>query len=243
MCRLDEMADAAPPSKRKRKYVTSFSNVSQEEAELILGFQLYKFYNSQIPFDQFIRTTAPEELKKEIFKRLVDCIRSEGFPEATISPMNESVVTDNVGIVLQAMVSYCQRVMNRDDLILSREKEIISKDEQVGGNMEFMMIQMITVGTTRYVLVIEAKRDSLGKGLVQLLLALKSMWELNNDHNSVYGFVTTGVNWQLVVHDGQTWKLSEPSALLVGNMETKEARWLNNNTQTLDVIYSILSSI
>jgi len=143
-------------------------------------------------------------LKKKIFERLIDCIESEGFPEATILPMNESVVTDNVGLILQAMVSHCKRTMSRDDLKLSREKKIISKDEQVGGNMEFITIQKINAGNIRYVLVVEAKRDSLGKGLTQLLLALKSMWEINNDQKLIYGFVTTGINWQLVTYDGHT---------------------------------------
>ena len=105
------------------------------------------------------------------------------------------------------------------------------------------MMQMINVDTICYVLVVEVKRDSLGKGLVQLLLALKSVWEINNDQKLVYGFVTTGIDWQLVAHDGQTWKLSEPSALLVGNMHKNEERWLNKNTQILDIIYSILSSL
>jgi len=42
------MADTEAPSssKRKRKYMTSFSNVSQEEAESILGFEFDKFYYS-----------------------------------------------------------------------------------------------------------------------------------------------------------------------------------------------------
>ncbi len=173
----------------------------------------------------------------------IDCIESEGFPEATILPMNESVVTDNVGLILQAMVSHCKRTMNRDDLKLSREKQIISKDEQVGGNMEFIIIQKINVRNTRSVLVVEAKRDLLGKGLIQLLLALKSIWDINNDKKMVYGFLTTGINWQLVTYDGKTWTLSEPSTTLFGNMGQQEDRWLNNNTQILDAIYSILLSI
>lgn len=134
---------------------------------------------------------------------MVDCIESEGFPEATISSINESVVTDNVGLILQAMVSYCKLTMDRDDLILSREKQVISKDEQFGGNMEFIITQTINVENNRYILVVEAKLDSLGKGLTQLLLALKSMWDINNDQKLVNGFVTIGINWQLITYDGQ----------------------------------------
>ena len=219
------MAGTEESSKRKGKYMTSFSNVSQGEAELILGFEFRKFYRSQLPLEQFITKTVPEQLKKKVFERLMDCMDSEGFPEASIAPMNESVVTDYVGLILQVLVAYYNRTMHRDDdLILSREKQIISKDEQVGGNMEFVIMQKISVMNTRYVLVVEAKRDSLGKGLVQLLLALKSMWEINNDQKLVYGFVTTAINWQLVTYDGQTWKLSETSTVLFGNMEQQEDR-------------------
>ena len=171
------MADTEASSKQKRKCITSFSSVSQEEAESILGFKLRKFYRYQIPIEQFITKTAPEELKKKIFERLIDCMDSEGFPEATIAPMNESVATDYVGMILIAMVAHRNRTMHHDELILSREKQIISKDEQFGGNMEFVIFQVINDESTRYVLVVEAKCDSLGKGLTQLLLGLKSMWD------------------------------------------------------------------
>ncbi|CAF1377470.1 unnamed protein product [Rotaria sordida] len=130
-----------------------------------------------------------------------------------------------------------------DDLTLTREKEIISKNKQFGGNMDFIIIQNINVNTTRYVVVVEAKRDALGKGIPQLLLALKSMYDINNDQKLVYGFLTTAIQWQLVTYDGQTWKLSELSTVLLPKMIEKEDEWLKNNTQILDVIYSILSSI
>lgn len=237
------MGDTAITSNRKRKYINSFSNVSQAEAELILGFKFVDFYDSQIPVEQFINKTAPEQLKKAIFERLSDCIESEGFPEATIYPLNESVITDNVGVILQAIVSYCRVTNNRNDLRLIREKQIISIDEQFGENMEFVRMQAINVDSNRYMIVVEAKRDSLGKGLTHLLLALKSMWNINNDQKLVYGFITTAIDWQLIIYDGETWKLSERTTVLLPNMRKKQDRWLTNNTQLLDVVYSILSSI
>jgi hypothetical protein len=235
--------DNATSSKRKREYMTSFSNVSQEEAEIALGFKFFKLYRSQISIEEFITKTAPEELKKTIFERLIDCIVSEGFPEPSIAPMNEAVVSDNIGIVLQAMVSYYMRTMNRDDFLLAREKQIINKDEQFDENMEFLRTHGISVKNIRYVLVVETKSHTLGEGLTQLLLALKSMWDINNDQKLVYGFLTTAINWHLVTFDGQQWKLSEPSTLLFANMRDQEERWLKNNTQILDVIYSILLSL
>jgi hypothetical protein len=112
------MADIEISSNGKRKCPVSFSNLSQREAERILGFQFIDFYDSQIEIERFITTTAPQELKKTMFDRLIACIVSEGFPVATIHPMNESVVKANVGLILQAMVAYAQRTMDRDDFIL-----------------------------------------------------------------------------------------------------------------------------
>ncbi|CAF3384091.1 unnamed protein product [Rotaria socialis] len=237
------MADINEYSNQTAKRTVSFSNLSQREAEIILGFKLRDFYDSQTQIEQFITTAAPEQLKNKIFGRLIDCIGSEGFPVATICPMNQSVVKANIGIILQAMVAYSQRTMNHDDLMLKREIEIISKDEQFGGNMEFAVTQMNDIEATRYVLVVETIGDSLGRGLTQMLLTLKSMWDVNNDQKMVHGFLTTAINWQLVTYDGQTWKLSEPSTLLLANMRKQEDRWLKNNTQILDAIYSILASI
>jgi hypothetical protein len=142
-------------------------------------------------------------------------LNQKDFAEATILPMNEAVVTDYVGLILQAMISHCRRTMNRRYLILTREKQIISKDKTVGRNMELVIIQMINVENTRYMLVIKPKRGSFGKGLNQLLLALKSMWDINSSQKLVYGFVTTETNWQLVAYDGQTWTLSEPDRVTV----------------------------
>ena len=238
------MADTETTTfKRKKKYTTSFSNVPQEQAERILGFKFVPFYYQQEPLDQFITEKAPDSLKKKIFNRLVDCIRSEGYPEASLSPLNEAVVTDYVGNILQPMVAhfYCSRT--RKDIELTRETQIISRDEEEDENMEFVVMHSIDVDNVRYVNVIEAKRGALGDGLTQLLLALKSAFGINNDQKKVYGFVTTAIQWQLITYDGQTWKLSESSPLLFGNMDQQENRWFKDYTKILDMIYSILSSL
>ena len=238
------MADTETTTfKRKKKCTISFSNVPQKQAERILGFKFVPFYYQQKPLDQFITEKAPDSLKKKIFNRLVDCIRSEGYPEASLSPLNEAVVTDYVGHILPPMVAHFNRSRTRKDIELTRETQIISRDEEVGGNMEFVVMHSIDDDNDRYVIVIEAKRGALGKGLTQLLLALKSAFGINNDQKKVYGFLTTAIQWQLITYDGQTWKLSRPSPLLCGDMDKEEDQWLKDNTQVLDMIYSILSSL
>ena len=230
-------------SKRKRKYVTSFSNMSQEDAEKILGFRFARFYCSQKPLDQFTTKKAPQSWKKEIFQQLVHCLDSEGYPEASILPLNQAVVTDYVGTILRIMVAYCNRTMKHSNIQLTREKQIISNDEQIGEDIEFVVIHNLTENDVRYVIVVEAKRDSLGNGLTQLLLAMKSTFDINNDQKLVYGFVTTAIDWQLITFDGQRWNLYNRSTILFGSMKKQEDLWLNNFTQILDIIYYILSSL
>lgn len=235
------MADTKSLS--KRKYLISFSNTSQQEAELKLQLKLVKFYGSQTPIKQFITKTAPGQLKKEIFKRLNDYIIVEGFPEATISPLNEAIITDHVGVILTAMISHHMRTIARNDVMLEREKQIISTNEDVDEDIGYLVVRMLYVGMTCNVLVVEVKSNEFGRGLTQLLLSLKSMWDLNGDQQLVYGLITTAIDWQLVTYDGQTWKISERCTVLLPNMIEKEDKWLENNTQILDVIHSILSSL
>ena len=95
--------------------------------------------------------------------------------------MNESAVTDNIGLILQTMIFYFRVIMDREDLKLSREKQILSKDEQADGKMEFVVIEKINVANIGDILVVKVKRISLGKGLIQLSLALKSTCDVNYD--------------------------------------------------------------
>ncbi|RPB28027.1 hypothetical protein L211DRAFT_834033 [Terfezia boudieri ATCC MYA-4762] len=52
-------------------------------------------------------------------------------------------------------------------------------------------------------LVVEAKRFSLACAFRQLLLALKDMWDTNGEKGVVYGFATTGGDWQMVSYNGK----------------------------------------
>jgi hypothetical protein len=58
------------------------------------------------------------------------------------------------------------------------------------------------------------------------------MWDINNDKKLVCGFVTKGIDWQLVTYDGHAWKLSEPSTVLIANMRNQEDRWLKKYRNT-----------
>jgi hypothetical protein len=60
----------------------------------------------------------------------------------------------------------------------------------------------INVDDVHFVVVVEGQRGALASGLIQLLLKLKSMWDVHGDRKLAYGVLTTGIESQLVVYDG-----------------------------------------
>ena len=59
-----------------------------------------------------------------------------------------------------------------------------------------------------FVMVIEAKRSSLGEAFKQCLL---SMWDMrdSNGVGKMYGFVTTGKSWQMLRYDGVSFQVTD----------------------------------
>ncbi|KAF8471319.1 hypothetical protein BDZ91DRAFT_846885 [Kalaharituber pfeilii] len=89
--------------------------------------------------------------------------------------------------------------------MLFREKEIISVDGEAGGTEEFVVMDIISVRAKKFVLMVEAKRSSMGNAMKQVLLAMKDSRDANGE-GSIYGFMTMGDDWQMAIHDGSTFK-------------------------------------
>ena len=64
------------------------------------------------------------------------------------------------------------------------------------------MVDFISVMEEKFVLVIEAKRSSLGQVMRQCLMVMKDMRD-SNGGGVVYGFVTAGESWQMLSYDGK----------------------------------------
>jgi len=65
------------------------------------------------------------------------------------------------------------------------------------GTEEFIVVGEMTYDKERLILVVEAKRTSLGQGIKQCLLALEGMRDYNGD-GKVYGFCD---NWARLAND------------------------------------------
>lgn len=65
-----------------------------------------------------------------------------------------------------------------------------SQDSKTGGYEEFVVVDMVSVAEEYFMLIVEAKRESLSAGMGQYLLAMKDMGD--SSHCVVYGFITAG---------------------------------------------------
>ena len=80
-----------------------------------------------------------------------------------------------------------------------REKQLIAEDGETGDYEELLVIDGIEITEENYILIIEAKRESLGVAMGHCLLAMKDMRGSNHSHGGVvYGFVTTGDSWRML---------------------------------------------
>lgn len=141
-----------------------------------------------------------KETKETVYRNIVDYLEIEGYPTQSRTDFKEANISDLVYATISPIISDFRRKTKRN-LRLQREKEIVSVDSKTSGTEEFVLIDLISVTKDKFVLVIEAKRTSVGEAMKQLLLAMKDARDIN-DEGTLYGFTTTGDLWQMVTYDG-----------------------------------------
>ncbi|RPB26528.1 hypothetical protein L211DRAFT_770070, partial [Terfezia boudieri ATCC MYA-4762] len=102
-------------------------------------------------------------------------------------------------------------------------------------------VDLVSVAEERFVLIVEAKRSSLGQAMKQCLLAMKDMRD-NNGEGEVYGFVTTGESWQVVIYDGVTFQLSGKVDLVFPWMGQAKQKWMKECGIIVDCINMALTN-
>lgn len=101
-------------------------------------------------------------------------------------------------------------------------------------------MDLIAVTEEKYVLIVEAKRSSLGKAARQCLLAMKDMRD-NNGEGKVYGFVTTGEYWQMFQYDGTSFQKTNAITVIFDSMDEEKDLWMKQRSVLVDCINVALS--
>ncbi|KAF8436390.1 hypothetical protein BGX38DRAFT_1274512 [Terfezia claveryi] len=221
--------------KRKSKWITSYSNMSQEQAQDRLGFRFKSL--EAIPVKRMLNNNKQEgglsldEVKEEVYKEIVrylrvevDVVNVEGPPTEADSDFKEASINHLVYSILSPILESFILRTGRKMVWLLSEKGIVSKDGKTGGEEEFVIVDFIQVRSEDFILVVESKRASLGQAMRQCFLAMKDMRD-NNGGGEVSGFVTTGATGE--------W--------LDTMMGSDKQRWMDSHSTVVECIYFALS--
>ena len=157
--------------KRQAKWTTSYSDMSKQATEKRLHLRIRNLIKASQPVEEILRLRGKakydvSDTKEKVYARLVEHLKCEQYPSMAEDEFKEGNVYI-VNAVLLSTLSDFKDKSQRDNITLHREKEIISVDEEeTGGMEEFVVIDVISSTDEEeqraYVLVVEAKRSSLG---------------------------------------------------------------------------------
>lgn len=229
--------------KRKSKWTTSYSNMTAVQADKRLGFRIPSL--KAISVDELLANAkyGPDAwltTKMKVYDQIVQYLRVEGYPTETDPDFKEASINDLVYATISPILDDFIRMTGRESIRLRREKEIVSEDGETGGTEEFVIVDLISLEEEKFILVVEAKRSSLGQAMRQCLVAMKDMGDLNKC--GVYGFVTIGKQWQMIHYDGTSFVATEEFAVMFQTMETNKKRWMKDFSIVVDCMYFALSN-
>ncbi|RPA91459.1 PLP-dependent transferase [Choiromyces venosus 120613-1] len=229
--------------RRNLGWTTSYSKITIREAENLLGIRLAL---RGIPVKQMLEgkhgLLGPDailEAKREVYKGLVRYLDAEGYPTESDPDFKEANINDIVAFTIYPILALFKHETTRK-LHLSREKEIISKDSSTSGMQEFVVMDYISHNEMKYILIVEAKKVSLGDARKQCFLSLKDMRDCNGG-GTVYGFITIGDSWRMISFDGE-FKLSNKIELLFDSMGEDEEQWMADYSILVECLNVALSN-
>ncbi|KAI5839542.1 hypothetical protein DFP73DRAFT_208344 [Morchella snyderi] len=232
--------------KRKSKWITSYSNMSMEDANKRLGFRMDTL--TGIPVERMLAEAQHrleeekaflKKIKKRVYHRIVEFLETEGYPTEANPNFKEASINDLVFATIVPIIAAFRRTTGRNNIRLEREKQIISTDSVTAGYEEFVLVDRVSVEAERYILIIEAKKASLGEAMKQCLLALKDAKD-NNGGGVVFGFITTGESWRMISYDG-TFQMTNKIHVLFDDMGGEIELWMKDFSVLVDCMYAALS--
>ena len=124
-------------------------------------------------------------------------INFEGPPTEADSSFKVANISYLVYAIVSPILDTFILRTGRENVQLRSEEGIVSTDSEADGEGEFAFVDLMQVRIEEFILIVEAKRSSLGQAMKQCLLAMKDMHD-NNSVGEVYGFVTTGKSWKML---------------------------------------------
>jgi len=157
--------------------------------------------------------------KEEVYDNIIKYLDIERYPKEANPSFKEANISDLVYAIISPIIFEFRCRTGRKEIRLEREKEIISTDEETGGQEEFVVVDRISVTEERFVIIIEGKESTTGEVLKQCLLALKDVKDVSSGE-AVYGFITTGEPWRMLRYDGTFQMTNKMEVLFEGEFSS-----------------------
>ncbi|KAG0137885.1 hypothetical protein HOY82DRAFT_588833 [Tuber indicum] len=192
-------------TRKRRKWITSYSNMKIPEAERRLNVHLIL---PGIPVQEMLEVKSlllgPDtilEIRRTVYRGLVRYMNVLRYPSKANPDFKEANINDVVILTIYPILDKFKQETGRK-LELSREKGLTSKDSSTSGMGESVAMDYISLYERKYILVVEAKKVSLGEARKQCFLTMKDMWDCNGG-GTVYRFITMGDFWRMITFDGE----------------------------------------
>ena len=146
----------------------------------------------------------------------------------------EANINNIVYAILSTILYDVRENTGRTQLHIHREASIVGIRGVTGGYEEFVMMNHISRDEHRYIMVVEAKRGNIELGLIQCLLSMRDM--RNNNAIEVYGFVTNGEYWAMVIYDGKCFRKTPPMVVFFRGIKNNKELWIEEYSIIVDCI-------
>ncbi|RPA98364.1 hypothetical protein L873DRAFT_1687562 [Choiromyces venosus 120613-1] len=218
-----------------------------EETEKRLSLQIDEI--RAVPMKSMIAQPTLEEtgidknrmgiIKEAVYGHILQYLNIEGYPTEESSDYKEANISDLVLYTIGPIIDAVRNI--RRNIRLKREKEIISSDGLTGGMEEFLVVDRVAIAEHKSVLIIEAKRSSMGQAMTQILLAMKDARD-NNAGGVIYGFVTIGEDWRMLSYDGSEFVKTNKFTVLFDTMRDQKEKWMSENSVIVDCMVFALTT-
>lgn len=145
-----------------------------------------------------------------MYDQIVQHLRIEGYHTEGNPDFKEPNFNHLVYATVSLILNDYIRQTGRATAQLQGEKGTTSTNGETGGTEELAVLDLISVQHERFIFIVEANRSSLGQAMKQpeRLLAMRGMRD-SNGGGMVYGFVTTGEQWQMLEYDATSFRKAE----------------------------------
>lgn len=153
--------------------------MSTAQAEKRLGFRIGSLMLKAIPVETMLANAryrldkeyseAILNAKEKVYENIIDYLLIEGYQTEGDSEFKEANIKHLIYTAISPVLANFMRITGRTDLRLRGDKAIAATDGETGGPEEFVVVDLVSVEDERFILIVEAKRSSLGQAMKQCL--------------------------------------------------------------------------